>query len=145
MTAVASVQLATDLAARRRDEAGLDLARVQRGQRFAQDQLEQGPGAQSRVPVAGLAGQRMGATAVLALALLCWAFLAWTIIAMDHPLAQLWGPALTTVAQDFAELGRRGWQLLRDPDAGPRLITLTPDLIVRASTAAPTGRPTRDR
>ncbi|MBK9238281.1 MAG: flagellar export protein FliJ [Rhodoferax sp.] len=41
MTAVASVQLATDLAARRRDEAGLDLARVQRGQRFAQDQLEQ--------------------------------------------------------------------------------------------------------
>jgi len=63
----------------------------------------------------------------------------------DHPLAQLWDPALTTVAQDFAELGRRGWQLLRDLDAGPRLITLTPDLIVRASTAAPTGRPTRDR
>lgn len=63
----------------------------------------------------------------------------------DHPLAQLWDPALTTVAQDFAELGRRGWQLLRDPAAGPRLITLTPDLIVRASTAAPTGRPTRDR
>ncbi len=63
----------------------------------------------------------------------------------NHPLAQLWAPALTTVAQDFAELGRRGWQLLRDPDAGPRLITLTPDLIVRDSTAAPTGRPTRDR
>ena len=63
----------------------------------------------------------------------------------NHPLAQLWGPALTTVAQDFAELGRRGWQLLRDPAAGPRLITLTPDLIVRDSTAAPTGRPTRDR
>ena len=41
MTAVASVQLATDVAARKRDEAGLDLAQVQRAQRFAQDQLDQ--------------------------------------------------------------------------------------------------------
>ena len=63
----------------------------------------------------------------------------------DHPLAQLWDPALTTVAQDFAELGRRGWHLLRRRAVGPTLITLTPDLILRASTAAPrTGRPARD-
>ncbi len=63
----------------------------------------------------------------------------------DHPLAQLWNPALTTVAQDFAELGRRGWQLLRDRAVGESLITLTPDLILRASTAAPRpGRPARD-
>ena len=58
----------------------------------------------------------------------------------DHPLARLWDPALTTVAQDFAELGRRGWRLLSDHAADPRLVTLTPDLVVRASTGAPLPR-----
>lgn len=41
MTAVASLQLATDVATRKRDEAGLELALVQRAHRFAQDQLDQ--------------------------------------------------------------------------------------------------------
>ena len=30
----------------------------------------------------------------------------------DHPLAALWSPALTTVAQDFVDLGRRSFALL---------------------------------
>lgn len=41
MSAVKSVQLATDVAARQRDEAGLELVQAQRTQRFAQQQLEQ--------------------------------------------------------------------------------------------------------
>lgn len=41
MSAVASVQLATDVAARHRDEAGLELVRAQRTQRFAEQQLDQ--------------------------------------------------------------------------------------------------------
>jgi flagellar FliJ protein len=41
MSAVKSVQLATDIAARQRDEAGLELARTQRTQQFAQQQLDQ--------------------------------------------------------------------------------------------------------
>lgn len=41
MSAVASVQLATDVAARQRDEAGLELVRTQRTQRFAEQQLDQ--------------------------------------------------------------------------------------------------------
>ena len=41
MTAVTSVQLATDVATRRRDEAGVELVQAQRTHRFAQDQLDQ--------------------------------------------------------------------------------------------------------
>lgn len=41
MSAVESVQLATDVAARQRDEAGLELVRAQRTQRFAEQQLDQ--------------------------------------------------------------------------------------------------------
>lgn len=41
MSAVASVQLAADVALRKRDEAGLALVQVQRSQRHAQDQLDQ--------------------------------------------------------------------------------------------------------
>lgn len=41
MSAVASVQLAANVALRKRDEAGLALVQVQRSQRHAQDQLDQ--------------------------------------------------------------------------------------------------------
>jgi len=41
VSAVASVQLAADVALRKRDEAGLVLVQVQRSQRHAQDQLDQ--------------------------------------------------------------------------------------------------------
>ena len=41
MSAVASVQLATDVAQRKRDEAGMELVQVQRSQRHAQVQLDQ--------------------------------------------------------------------------------------------------------
>ncbi|MDP2367621.1 flagellar export protein FliJ [Rhodoferax sp.] len=41
MTAASSVQLATDVAERKRDEAALELVQAQRTHRFAQDQLDQ--------------------------------------------------------------------------------------------------------
>jgi DNA-binding LacI/PurR family transcriptional regulator len=58
----------------------------------------------------------------------------------DHPLAELWSPPLTTVRQDFAGMGRRGFDLLlaeiegRD---GKRLSSERPRLVVRESTAPP--------
>jgi DNA-binding LacI/PurR family transcriptional regulator len=58
----------------------------------------------------------------------------------DHPLAELWSPPLTTVRQDFAGMGRRGFELLlaeiegRD---GKRLSSERPRLVVRESTAPP--------
>ncbi|WP_426594168.1 LacI family DNA-binding transcriptional regulator [Cellulomonas sp. McL0617] len=54
----------------------------------------------------------------------------------DHPLGQLWSPALTTVRQDFVELGRRAFHLLeRARSGGDQAITsrIIPDLIVRRS------------
>ncbi|AQX15328.1 transcriptional regulator [Tessaracoccus lapidicaptus] len=60
----------------------------------------------------------------------------------DHPIAELWDPALTTVRQDFAELGRRGWRMLAGRIQGStstRLVSLTPDVILRASTAPPSA------
>lgn len=58
----------------------------------------------------------------------------------DHPLAQLWNPALTTVRQDFAELGRRASAQLQALIAGDRPVKQSserPEFIVRESTAGP--------
>lgn len=61
----------------------------------------------------------------------------------DQPFAAMWTPALTTVAQDFVDLGHRAFALLYD-----RLTTGTsahrssarPRLVVRESTAPPRAR-----
>jgi len=61
----------------------------------------------------------------------------------DHPLAELWSPPLTTVNQDFASLGVRGLQLLKqaiDGTAVRRYSSERPALVVRESTAAPRTR-----
>ncbi len=61
----------------------------------------------------------------------------------DHPLAELWSPPLTTVEQDFAGLGRRGFQLLLEAldGTGVRLYSSErPRLVFRESTAAPKAR-----
>lgn len=68
----------------------------------------------------------------------------------DHPLSSLWAPALTTVAQDFVDLGRRSFALLAaqlEPDAmaGAQSHRTTQSrrssrpavLIIRESTAPP--------
>jgi DNA-binding LacI/PurR family transcriptional regulator len=67
----------------------------------------------------------------------------------DHPLSSLWTPALTTVAQDFVDLGRRSFGLLAaqlEPDdavgAGGRTVRARRSsrpaaLIVRESTGRP--------
>jgi hypothetical protein len=48
---------------------------------------------------------------------------------------------LTTIRQDFGEMGRRGLKLLletlEDPDGPPRHLEVEPELIVRSSTAPP--------
>lgn len=54
----------------------------------------------------------------------------------DQPLSQLWAPALTTVRQDFVQLGREAVRLLgrvRDGDTEAASARLVPDLVVRAS------------
>jgi len=60
----------------------------------------------------------------------------------DIALAAYCSPALTTVAQPFEEIGRRAVaHLLRhidDPSAAPQPESITPQLVVRASTAPPT-------
>jgi DNA-binding LacI/PurR family transcriptional regulator len=59
----------------------------------------------------------------------------------DIPEAPFFTPPLTTVRQDFGEMGRRGLRLLLEtmesPQWPPRHRDVTPELIVRASTAAP--------
>ena len=58
----------------------------------------------------------------------------------DHPLAQVWTPSLTTVRQDFADLGARGVQLLMrtiDQTAGTTHSVAHPTVIWRESAAAP--------
>lgn len=58
----------------------------------------------------------------------------------DIPEAAHFWPPLTTVRQDFAELGRRCVELLLGPVDGlgsPAPSTITPELIVRGSTAPP--------
>ena len=54
----------------------------------------------------------------------------------DHPLAALWSPPLTTVRQDFAGMGRRGFELLLEGIEGrpvQRLSSERPSLVVRRS------------
>jgi DNA-binding LacI/PurR family transcriptional regulator len=59
----------------------------------------------------------------------------------DVPEAAFYNPPLTTVQQDFAELGRRGVELvlakLRGEDVQPEPVA--PSLVVRKTTAAPGG------
>lgn len=58
----------------------------------------------------------------------------------DHPLAELWTPGLTTVRQDFADLGRRGFALLEeqiDRREASGFSSEVPPLIIRESTASP--------
>jgi DNA-binding LacI/PurR family transcriptional regulator len=61
----------------------------------------------------------------------------------DIPEAAYFTPPLTTVRQDFAELGRLCLQILlrriqRDP--GPTRVVVQPELVLRGSTAAPRTR-----
>ncbi|THV23473.1 LacI family DNA-binding transcriptional regulator [Glycomyces paridis] len=61
----------------------------------------------------------------------------------DHPLAELWSPPLTTVDQDFAGLGSRGFHLLLqavDGTGDRRFSSELPKLVLRSSTAAPGSR-----
>ncbi|MBB2975570.1 DNA-binding LacI/PurR family transcriptional regulator [Microbacterium endophyticum] len=58
----------------------------------------------------------------------------------DHPLAALWSPPLTTVDQDFARLGRRGFSLMLAEIAGEatrKYSSERPPVVVRQSAAAP--------
>ncbi|MEV8023627.1 LacI family DNA-binding transcriptional regulator [Microbacterium sp. GbtcB3] len=54
----------------------------------------------------------------------------------DIPEAGHFWPPLTTVRQDFAELGRRCVEILLDEAGSAALPMLTPELVVRSSTAA---------
>jgi DNA-binding LacI/PurR family transcriptional regulator len=54
----------------------------------------------------------------------------------DHPLGQLWTPSLTTVRQDFVQLGREAFDMLQQVQSGeapPTSTRLVPDLVVRSS------------
>ncbi|TGO05190.1 Transcriptional regulator, LacI family [Serinibacter arcticus] len=58
----------------------------------------------------------------------------------DQPFAEMWLPPLTTVAQDFTELGRRSIALLTSwLDSGVKPVDWVgqPSLVVRESTASP--------
>ncbi|GAB3279474.1 LacI family DNA-binding transcriptional regulator [Kineosporia babensis] len=58
----------------------------------------------------------------------------------NHPLAEMWSPALTTVEQDFAGMGRRGFDLLAqlvNGEDGRTFSSERPRLLVRDSAAAP--------
>ncbi len=58
----------------------------------------------------------------------------------DHPLSGIWRPGITTVAQDFDDLGDRAFGLLQAVlagDATPASSIETPRLVVRGSTAPP--------
>ncbi len=61
----------------------------------------------------------------------------------DIALSRLVSPRLTTVAVKKEDLGRRAWRLFTDTadDGAARpVVTVTPELIVRGSTAAPSDR-----
>ncbi len=58
----------------------------------------------------------------------------------DHPLAEIWRPALTTVAQDFDDLGRRSFLLLQkqiDGDSSLTASSALPSVITRDSAGPP--------
>lgn len=62
----------------------------------------------------------------------------------DIPEAQYFTPPLTTVRQDFGEMGRSAMRLLleliQDTGHPPQRVTIAPELVVRRSTAPPTRR-----
>jgi len=62
----------------------------------------------------------------------------------DIPEAPYFTPPLTTVRQDFDEMGRRGLRLLLDtisaPDGPPAHHEVVPELVVRASSGPPPAR-----
>jgi DNA-binding LacI/PurR family transcriptional regulator len=65
-----------------------------------------------------------------------------SVVGFDNiPECSYFAPPLSTVRQDFSELGRRSLQLLvgrlENPTAPPGHVLITPDLIVRASTRPP--------
>ena len=59
----------------------------------------------------------------------------------DIPEAEFFLPPLTTVRQNFDEMGRSSLRVLldvmRDPESTPPELTVAPELVIRASTAAP--------
>lgn len=58
----------------------------------------------------------------------------------DQPFAAMWSPALTTVRQDFVDLGRRVFALLAaqlSTGRAPRTSSARPQLVVRESAAPP--------
>lgn len=58
----------------------------------------------------------------------------------DQPFAAMWNPALTTVRQDFDDLGRRVFGLLNTlmtTGSAPRTSRARPDLVVRESAGPP--------
>lgn len=66
-----------------------------------------------------------------------------SVVGFDgHPLSAYWTPALTTVEQDFADLGRRSFELVASLVGGeqpPRISARKPRLVVRESAASPHG------
>jgi len=63
----------------------------------------------------------------------------------DIPESGYFSPALTTVRQDFDEMGRRGVEFLVEmldghEVASDRVALVTPELVIRSSTAAPVDR-----
>jgi DNA-binding LacI/PurR family transcriptional regulator len=62
----------------------------------------------------------------------------------DIPEAQYFTPPLTTVRQDFSEMGRSSLRLLlelmQDTGQPPQRVTIAPELVVRRSTAPPPRR-----
>jgi DNA-binding LacI/PurR family transcriptional regulator len=62
----------------------------------------------------------------------------------DIPEAQYFTPPLTTVRQDFSEMGRSSLRLLlelmQDTGQPPQRVTIAPELVVRRSTAPPPKR-----
>ncbi len=62
----------------------------------------------------------------------------------DQPFARMWMPALTTVRQDFTDLGRRTFGLLEEwlvQGSRPADSAVVPTLITRESSAAAPARP----
>ena len=62
----------------------------------------------------------------------------------DIPEAQYFTPPLTTVRQDFSEMGRSSLRLLlelmQDTGQPPQRVTIAPELVVRRSTGPPPKR-----
>lgn len=66
-----------------------------------------------------------------------------SVVGFDgHPLGALWRPALTTVEQDFVDLGRRAFgqvASLLGEGRSPQTSSSTPQLVIRESTGPPPG------